>query len=433
MDLRAENKAPLVCVVVLFGSSLGCAAHGESDPADTPPRAVEIIASVPKPQPSAPSCLRAGPVTPLGLKPSAGALGDLDGDGQPDVLALAHLNGASALVVLKGKADGTFEEGAPIPTDETGLALGDLDGDGDLDALLLSGRSRPRYRVAQNDGRGSFTLGPSTRIPGKFGGELRMAALGDLDRDGDLDAVVPLWDSLRVLKNRGDGRFRASQRLRVGRDPLMSVLADLDDDGYLDLATASGAAIESDPNLYRASGAAVWFHRGGSGGFSRSAVHRKFSEASGIAVADLDSDGVSEIAVTRTWGVTVVRDPRFWADDAGWGQPPQGEGSPWVPSAAPTQLEMGTDGRLLVANLGMGHGASIIAPSYMQGRLNIANGPTMDEMTAFEAGSFVVRIFSADVGRDQTLPDIVLLNAGPPGPPYGAPAPSISVVFVDCA
>ena len=76
-------------------------------------------------------------------------------------------------------------------------ALGDLDGDGDLDALL---GYRAAIEIWRNDGQAGFhdhgerldTLG------------LETLALGDVDGDGDLDALV----GTQVWLNNGSGRFR---------------------------------------------------------------------------------------------------------------------------------------------------------------------------------------------------------------------------------
>ncbi|RMD78987.1 MAG: hypothetical protein D6809_04675, partial [Gammaproteobacteria bacterium] len=63
-------------------------------------------------------------------------------------------------------------------------ALGDLDGDGDLDLLLpdYSGDSR----VYLNDGSGQLT-DSGQRLAGTYEND---ALLGDLDGDGDLDGIL---------------------------------------------------------------------------------------------------------------------------------------------------------------------------------------------------------------------------------------------------
>ena len=64
------------------------------------------------------------------------------------------------------------------------IALGDLDGDGDLDAMLAMLNGEPQT-VWLNDGAGNMTARYSFGAGSSIG-----LALGDLDGDGDLDAVV---------------------------------------------------------------------------------------------------------------------------------------------------------------------------------------------------------------------------------------------------
>jgi hypothetical protein len=70
--------------------------------------------------------------------------------------------------------------------DSANVSMGDLDGDGDLDLVLAKGRHTPIVdRVLLNDGKGGFVasdLGPGDRT--------YTAALADLDGDGDLDVLT---------------------------------------------------------------------------------------------------------------------------------------------------------------------------------------------------------------------------------------------------
>ena len=69
-------------------------------------------------------------------------------------------------------------------SDSYSVALGDLDGDGDLDAMVANFNSP--NTVWTNDGSGSFT--DSGQALGNSNSS--SVALGDLDGDGDLDAMV---------------------------------------------------------------------------------------------------------------------------------------------------------------------------------------------------------------------------------------------------
>ncbi len=90
---------------------------------------------------------------------------------------------------------GAFTAHPVSPTFDAGslsyaVALGDVDGDGHLDALVAnySGQAQDVYL---NDGTGRFAAHP---ISDTFGaGQSLDVALGDVDGDGDLDALVANW------------------------------------------------------------------------------------------------------------------------------------------------------------------------------------------------------------------------------------------------
>ena len=105
------------------------------------------------------------------------------------------------------------------------VALGDLDGDGDLDAMVANSADEPNT-VWINDGNGTFensgqALGNSKSYS---------VALGDLDNDGDLDAMITNNKQPNtVWTNDGNGTF-ASNGQALGNSQSYSVaLGDLDE------------------------------------------------------------------------------------------------------------------------------------------------------------------------------------------------------------
>jgi hypothetical protein len=129
--------------------------------------------------------------------------------------------------------------------------LGDVDGDDDLDLVVANAAVGTdelpgTISVHLNDGDGLYD--PEDAPPAAYeAGQYPLAvALGDLDRDGDLDLAVASRDSdsATVKLNRGNGTFAGAAFFGGNRQPRSIAMGDLDGDGDLDLALANFASNE---------------------------------------------------------------------------------------------------------------------------------------------------------------------------------------------
>jgi Tol biopolymer transport system component len=158
-------------------------------------------------------------------------LADLDADGDLDAV---FSNGqANDSQVWLNDGHGTFaDSGQQLGQYGHGVNVGDLDGDGDPDLLINTHQASSPSRVYLNDGRATFQ-----QLEGAF--ELNIGFnvhLFDLDGDGDLDAAGETTDAAGVYLNDGTGVFSVS-RLTF---PLTTIWGDLDADGDVDLLVKEG-------------------------------------------------------------------------------------------------------------------------------------------------------------------------------------------------
>lgn len=165
-------------------------------------------------------------------------LADVNNDGNLDIVVTQW----SKMAVKLGNGDGTF--GASIVSNATGvdargMDLGDLDGDGNLD--LVANHAPGAWWLAFHKGNGNGTFQPGVGIPNSALAVPNMA-IRDADGDGDLDVITGSFDStFKVFVNNGSASFT---RVNVGTGSgILQVTYDFNGDGEEDVVTGTGTAL----------------------------------------------------------------------------------------------------------------------------------------------------------------------------------------------
>ncbi len=180
----------------------------------------------------------------VGGSPYPHALGDVNSDGNTDIVT-PNVRGNSMSVLLgDGKGGFRAAAGSPVqvPTRPYYAGLGDVNGDGKLDAVL-SHDDVNFVSVLLGDGRGGFHAAPSSPID--LGVRGWRILLRDLNGDRRLDLITSSGFA-GVIVMAGDGRGGFSPApgspYPTGRGPWSLDVGDVNGDGKLDVVTANNEA-----------------------------------------------------------------------------------------------------------------------------------------------------------------------------------------------
>ncbi len=258
--------------------------------------------------------------TPYG--PSKVAIGDVNGDGKPEIVVSNTYSSASGSIsVFQNNCSAGSITGSSFTTRvdfgaagrPVGVAIGDLDGDGKPD-IAVTNSSANSVSVFRNTVSGTGLTSGSFATKVDFGtGSIPYAiAIGDVDLDGKPDLVVADNNNVSsgsrttgyvsVLRNTAtsgsisSGSFATNVDFTAGTGPLAVAIGDLDGDGKPEIVVGN-----SDFGLGSES-ISVFRNTSSAGSISSGSFASKVDFSTGlspysVAIGDLNGDGKPDIAV----------------------------------------------------------------------------------------------------------------------------------------
>ncbi len=228
--------------------------------------------------------------------------GDFNKDGNQDIAALETGPGVATLLISLGNGDGTFQ--APVSYSSTSsgidptsvaMAAGDFNGDGYSDLVVVASDGYIVVLLAAGDTAGNLTFSQELQVSGAVA-----VATGDFNHDGNQDFAVIGSNTITAFYGTGStpSNFPSagswSETFSSSSFTGITV-ADLNKDGYADIAVSDNSGPDAAVFLYNSRGS----------GFTGPQTYPVAGSANAIASGDINGDGYPDLAVISTSNSTV--------------------------------------------------------------------------------------------------------------------------------
>ena len=240
--------------------------------------------------------LVAAPDLTVATLPGPMAATDFTGDGIPDLAVLTWDVGFQGVTVFPGLGNGAFgprlKSGAGI-NPLSAMTVGDVNGDGNPDAVVTTTNG---VSVLLGNGNGTFSFASAPAVPGSPA----WVAIADFTGDTKADLAVATDNGVSFLPGNGNGTFGTRQDFQAGGKSSYLAAADLNADGKTDLAVVNPLATGGGGNSLT-----VLLGQG-DGTFTLSKTYPTRVGPGSVTVADFNHDGRPDLAVPTFFGPTAV-------------------------------------------------------------------------------------------------------------------------------
>lgn len=224
------------------------------------------------------------------------------------------LNNTSGTGAFSGPGDFQLDQALNNSINQSGfnsVACGDIDNDGDKDLAFTSNLgTNPRdIYVYSNDGSATFSEEDDTSLslPPTSGGDQRIPRsihIADMDRDGTADLIVGnnTDATFHIFKNTGSFNFNDASEISGNNEPTGIIeIADFNNDGYLDVVSLT----------FRVSNTGIHFFKNTSTidnfNFEYQETVSNGGQNSDAVSGDIDNDGLIDLVVaSRNTGLISI-------------------------------------------------------------------------------------------------------------------------------
>ena len=242
------------------------------------------------------------------------AASDIDGDGKQDIVVANNVSGTVSVFrntsTSGSLTSSSFSTKVDFPTSASpsGIAIGDIDGDGKPD-IVASNMSSNKISVLRNTSVSGTIDGTSfaPKVDFSTGNNAVQVVISDIDGDSKPEIINTNYDgnSISILRNTStsgeinSGTFSSKIEIPTGTGPYSLAAGDLDGDGKNDIAVAN----------YNVNTISVFRNISTSGSISTSSLAAKndypANRCEGVKIADLDGDAKPELVATDYTGSLV--------------------------------------------------------------------------------------------------------------------------------
>lgn len=225
------------------------------------------------------------------------AVGDFNGDGNPDILGAAatYINTSNGLQLLAGDGKGNFVPQAPTGVgNPTWIVTADMNGDGKPDAVIAD--SGTAVGISLGNGSGKFGTVRDYQLP--TGGNIASLATGDFNGDGKQDVLALAQNSngLYLYLGNGDGTLQAPRIIDTPILPVGLAVGDLNGDGIPDIVVTNVASPAGNGSSGSPGTMDVYLSKG-NGTFANPVSYGPGFSPQDSTIADINNDGKPDILV----------------------------------------------------------------------------------------------------------------------------------------